>query len=173
MYLDIHAKFRGDRPLRGRDLKGGGQIDPPPPPVKTCSQKAPLRKGSSLFNCRENTDRAIIVAVGLPFLYILWPYQEGADWCYPAGASGPQRQPQRHRHGNHHLWGQQLPLQVAEEERQKSMHFSQVFLLPSAHQKILREHEQSYWCLLKDGCYSLLNEVCLYWCMFWLLMVAL
>ena len=23
MCLDIHAKFRGDRPLRGRDLKGG------------------------------------------------------------------------------------------------------------------------------------------------------
>ena len=42
MCLDIHAKFRGDRPLRGRNLKGG-QIDPPPPPVKTCSQKAQLK----------------------------------------------------------------------------------------------------------------------------------
>ena len=59
MYLDIHAKFRGDRPLRGRDLKGGVKLTPPPP-VKTCSQKALLRKGSSLFNCRENTDRAIM-----------------------------------------------------------------------------------------------------------------
>ena len=30
MCLDIHAKFRCDRPLLGRDLKGGGgQIDPP------------------------------------------------------------------------------------------------------------------------------------------------
>ena len=43
MCLDIHAKFRGDQPLRGRDLKGG-QIDPPPPPpVKTCSQIAQLK----------------------------------------------------------------------------------------------------------------------------------
>ena len=24
MCLDIHVKFRGNRPLRGRDLKGGG-----------------------------------------------------------------------------------------------------------------------------------------------------
>ena len=30
MCLDIHAKFRGDRPLRGRDLKGGSNWPPPP-----------------------------------------------------------------------------------------------------------------------------------------------
>ena len=44
MCLDIHAKFRGDRP---RDLKGGGgggQIDPP---SKNLLSKSPVKIGLS------------------------------------------------------------------------------------------------------------------------------
>ena len=63
MCLDIHAKFRGDRPLRGRDLKGGGgQIDPPPPPPpsKNLLSKSPVKIGlnticvSNVFSTYKN-----------------------------------------------------------------------------------------------------------------------
>ena len=43
MCLDMHAKFRGDRTLRGRDLKGGSI--PPPPPSKNLLSKSPVKIG--------------------------------------------------------------------------------------------------------------------------------
>ena len=45
MCLHIHAKFRGDRPLRGRDLKG--EIDPPP--SKNLVSKSPVKIGLKLI----------------------------------------------------------------------------------------------------------------------------
>ena len=44
MCLDIHAKFHGDRPPWGRDLKGS---TPPPPPSKHLLSKSPVKIGLS------------------------------------------------------------------------------------------------------------------------------
>ena len=49
MCLGIHAKFRGDRPLRGRDLKGEIDPPPPPPPSKNLLSKSPVKIGLSYF----------------------------------------------------------------------------------------------------------------------------
>ena len=69
MCLDIHAKFRGDRPLRGRDLKGGSNW--PPPPVKNLLSKSPVNPktaGGGLNQPPPSTFSATI-----PPREIFWP----------------------------------------------------------------------------------------------------
>ena len=68
MCLDIHAKFCGDWPLRGRDLKEGGQIAPPPPPCKNLLSKTPVKIGLSsvvwrLAHCKNRVVKMTPVGV--------------------------------------------------------------------------------------------------------------
>ena len=53
MCLHIHAKFRGDRPLRGRDLKGGSNW---PPPSKNLLSKSPVKIGLNYLDCFPNIE---------------------------------------------------------------------------------------------------------------------
>ena len=48
MCLDIHAKFRGDRPLQDQDLKGGGGGGSPP--SKNLLSKSPVKIGLLLLH---------------------------------------------------------------------------------------------------------------------------
>ena len=64
MCLDIHAKFHGDRPLRGPRSERGGQIDPPPPQLsKNLLSKSPVKIGLN-YKRKLQEDQAVIVKTG-------------------------------------------------------------------------------------------------------------
>ena len=72
MCLDIHAKFCGDRPLRGRDLKGGGGSNwPPPPPSKNLLSKSPVKIGLKVPR-NPNACWLLLIRMYTPHIAWLW-----------------------------------------------------------------------------------------------------